>query len=643
MLKFWFLALLARKLILQIVILIFCKNSNYLKMEKQNFLKHNYPPPQTGKSLYNSTLQLLTFGLLILSSFFLFNACNKDALNYDESINLRDDSISNNLKGLSLEFYNWYINEAPKYYLDEKNYKFLPFDAEIDWQSSCNLNIYGSNSLAYSFIDNPIDSNEYNRCQVLFLKEGDSIFMKTLVYFAESDFYTNHEIVPNLDNFTGYITESSGGPKIIDKVYYIVLGILYKTVNNNLPNANISKYYNAEEFSKGKKKQQEEIQLRQCGSGGCWNGKTNHIKWQQFWYDLLHAAGYVDTDWTSWYSDNFGWSWEDGGWQNGGGAGTDNGDGNFWKGSGGSGGSGGWSPTSSNPWGNTGSNKANYDCAVENYKYLQENHPEFLNELNFWVPCSGMDYTLSALQYLCSKTNNNPSANNDEIWQKFMDKWRKMRAESISDALECQNCALAFEKFEDKYDITLTEDQKKAILENTKNCLNQSNFNETTLYTYLKDYFGTGISEVFTIDNIIFAIDVNGILRIKIPKIDMQNSSNEAIFNQFLIVLNAVNKYYCQTKTYKPIDWRDYFIHCGDKTFTINWNGCTPVALDFATMAGERFITDTQPSWQNHSSSGDPRYYYELKFANTNIRALRFTLPYACEGEFYDLAFPQCN
>ena len=38
-----------------------------------------------GKTLYNSTLRLAVFGMLILSSFFLFNACSKDALIDDEN------------------------------------------------------------------------------------------------------------------------------------------------------------------------------------------------------------------------------------------------------------------------------------------------------------------------------------------------------------------------------------------------------------------------------------------------------------------------------------------------------------------------------------------------------------------------------
>jgi hypothetical protein len=173
-------------------------------------------------------------------------------------------------------------------------------------------------------------------------------------------------------------------------------------------------------------------------------------------------------------------------------------------------------------------------------------------------------------------------------------------------------------------------------------CANKGTMEYFAVQFYLKEYFNTGITEFTTIDDVIFAVDVNGLLRIKIPKLDMSKSSKQAIFDQFLKVLNAAHKYFCQTKVYKPIDWRDYFNNITDQTFSISWGGCNNVTLDFSTMYGERYITDTDPSWQNYTANGDDRYYYTLKFNSTNIPALTFVLPDECANKFYDFAFLLC-
>ena len=583
-------------------------------------------------------LQFSVFILLILSVLFLFNACNKDALIDDESIGYRADY--SDLSGQNLEFYNWFNQMRATHDYNNQDSIVSPFYFNIDWHSGSYFQYFGNNTLVYNVLNGDDEISQYSRIQVMITKKPDNNYIaKMLFYRADSTYYEKNFIYPSLYNFTGAVFEVTKFQSGIDNIYILQNGNLVKTFTH----AELQQKYG------------DRMSLR--SPRWPWVTCDGKFHFRDFFNWVGDVIGYGIKDFGDWMSDMF----EDfGDWWNGWHEGGDSGGSSGWSYGGGSfggfngsnfgdtGGSGGSSSGGSsntggaNPW-DKPINKANYDCAVENYKFLQENHPEFLKELNFWVPCSGTDYTLSALQYLCSKTNNNPSSSNNEIWQNFMDKWRKIRQESIADALECQNCALAFENFETKYGVTLDDNMRKIILQNMSTCTKQSEFDMITLHIFLKEYFGIGISEVIMIDNIIFAIDVNGVLRIKIPKIDMYNSSNEAIFNQFLNVLNAVNKYYCQTKTYKPIDWRDYFIHCGDKTFTINWNGCSPVALDFSTMAGERFITDTTPSWQNHSSYGDPRYYYELKFANTNIQALRFTLPYACEEEFYDLAFPQCH
>ncbi|MGE5355733.1 MAG: hypothetical protein ACM3PT_05780 [Deltaproteobacteria bacterium] len=169
--------------------------------------------------------------MLILSSFFLFNACNKDReLLNDSVVSLRSDAVAYNLNGLALEFFNWYNLQKPHVNFEDANYGFVPFTFEIDWSSGSMLNVYGYNSLAFNVLNNPTDSNLYIRNQILFVKNGNIIEIKTLSYVADEDFYNDLVLIPSIINFTGFVLESSGSQNLIDKIHRVFYGKLYKTI-----------------------------------------------------------------------------------------------------------------------------------------------------------------------------------------------------------------------------------------------------------------------------------------------------------------------------------------------------------------------------------------------------------------------------
>ncbi|MBT8218364.1 MAG: hypothetical protein KJP00_00965 [Bacteroidia bacterium] len=136
-----------------------------------------------------------------------------------------------------------------------------------------------------------------------------------------------------------------------------------------------------------------------------------------------------------------------------------------------------------------------------------------------------------------------------------------------------------------------------------------------------------------------FLVNPYGILQVQgIPKIDMVKSSEKEVINQLLKVLNAVHQFFCETRTYYPIDLRDYF----DNTTSINasssYDGC-PIHISLAHYRG-RFIIDTQPSRTTRNTNY--QIIWTFDWTDTTLPAISITTDETCEDRLYATIWGDC-
>ena len=403
---------------------------------------------------------------------FLINSCNKDKeLSDSEFLEYRSDT--SNLSTLGHEFYDWFYQELPAHRFEDPYCQYIPFTFEIDWDSGTQLDMYGSNSLAFNVINNPVDTILFTRNQVLFIKNGSTIEIKTLSYFAYDKFYTDLAIIPSLNNFTGYLLESSGGPKLIDKVYCVIGGGLFEiyipSINTNL----LSNIKNKNDLKIGR---QKELQLNLRDNDPCPGAEGGgHIGRGLWWLNLKSGIA----DW--WNSGptptEYEWDWYT--------------PGEYpyipptygrVKGAGGSG-------SGIDPWNNPDFCK-NSACIDRNWILLFNLMPEIFSENYLADFCNigqtNEDNIRFVLAMFCSSNKNSCNLSNEEdlnAFKSFLAEKRNKRA--LYFLKNCVECQENFDDIEDKYCFNLPTEIQVAALLGSQDCSNIYNIEMISLAYYV--------------------------------------------------------------------------------------------------------------------------------------------------------------
>ena len=140
-------------------------------------------------------------------------------------------------------------------------------------------------------------------------------------------------------------------------------------------------------------------------------------------------------------------------------------------------------------------------------------------------------------------------------------------------------------------------------------------------------------------------MDGNGILHVDLPSVDMSTASDEEIINQFILVLSEINKYFCETSNYEPVNWRDYFEHFGAGIWNSNWRGCPHFSVfynNYFDSSDEFQTTETDPIHNTAITGGLWKYEFNIH-GKPNLQGLKFTMTEGCSLEFDDVVFPDCE
>lgn len=198
-------------------------------MEKQNFFSRHYPPP-VGNMLKYRVLQFSVFVLLILSVLFLFNACNKDALIDDESIQSRTDMINTQVE--IQESYNAFSQKRQNVQKCDECYT-NPLYYDIELESGRVVDYEGDLAFTFKVKESPFQYTTWDRNQILVKKNGDGNYsVSNLIYLADSTFYAIKKYKPLSINFTGVILEINQEGKLI-KAFSSQFGQIVKMMDES--------------------------------------------------------------------------------------------------------------------------------------------------------------------------------------------------------------------------------------------------------------------------------------------------------------------------------------------------------------------------------------------------------------------------
>jgi len=166
---------------------------------------------------------------LILSSFFLFNACNKDALIGNESIEYRSDYESSS--EMINDFYNYFISKKSTFQIDDLN-EISPFYYDLKKETAYIPLFFNDTAVIFNVSANPIRNfSKYMSNQILVKKNRLGKFeISNIIYFADSVYYASKGFDPLVINFTGYLVEINSSKKL-ESIYKCQMGEITKSLN----------------------------------------------------------------------------------------------------------------------------------------------------------------------------------------------------------------------------------------------------------------------------------------------------------------------------------------------------------------------------------------------------------------------------
>jgi len=175
-------------------------------------------------------LQFSVFVLLILSVLFLFNACNKDAVTNDESIQSRTDLINTQVE--IQESYNAFSLKRQSVQKCDECYT-NPLYYDIELESGRVVDYEGDLAFTFKVKESPFQYTTWDRNQILVKKNGDGNYsVSNLIYLADSTFYAIKKYKPLSINFTGVILEINQEGKLI-KAFSSQFGQIVKMMDES--------------------------------------------------------------------------------------------------------------------------------------------------------------------------------------------------------------------------------------------------------------------------------------------------------------------------------------------------------------------------------------------------------------------------